>query len=131
MGVAYALGGISLLPWYIRPNQPGHFTTLFFRLKRQNRGKSYGTFNIKSLYLSSVAIFEIGSAICGAAQSMDMMIVGRVIAGFGGNGMYTGCLSCTHTYRTFPKYMAFFVEKLKTYNAEPQWPRYRPHYVDA
>ena len=59
-----------------------------------NRGKAYGTFNIKTLYLASVAIFEIGSALCGAAQNMDMMIVGRVITGLGGNGMYTGCLTC-------------------------------------
>ncbi|KAI4233072.1 MAG: hypothetical protein L6R40_007195 [Gallowayella cf. fulva] len=58
-----------------------------------NRGKAYGTFNIKTLYISSIVIFEIGSAICGAAKTMDMMIVGRVIAGLGGNGMYTGCLT--------------------------------------
>lgn len=61
-----------------------------------NRGKAYGTFNIKTLYISSIVIFEIGSAICGAAKTMDMMIVGRVIAGLGGNGMYTGCLTCAY-----------------------------------
>ncbi|KAI4264552.1 MAG: hypothetical protein L6R42_000355 [Xanthoria sp. 1 TBL-2021] len=87
VGVAYALGGISLLPW----------------------GKAYGTFNIKTLYLASVAVFEIGSAICGSAQSMDMMIVGRVIAGLGGNGMYTGCLTyvaVTTSTRERPLYMS-------------------------
>ena len=111
VGVAYALGGISLLPWYTRLNL--FIQELLFRLKHWYRGKAYGTFNIKSLYLSSVAIFEIGSAICGAAQSMDMMIVGRVIAGLGGNGMYTGCLTCTHT-RTTSK-TAFSRKKVKTY----------------
>ncbi len=32
----------------------------------------------------------IGSALCGAAPSINAFIVGRVIAGVGGNGMYLG-----------------------------------------
>lgn len=57
-------------------------------------GKAYGIFNVKKLYLASVVIFEAGSAMCGAAPNMSTMIVGRVIAGLGGNGMYSGCLTC-------------------------------------
>jgi len=53
-------------------------------------GRAYGLFNIKVLMLSSIATFEIGSAICGAAPTSDALIVGRVIAGMGGAGMYLG-----------------------------------------
>ena len=34
-----------------------------------------------------------GSALCGGAPSLDAFIVGRVIAGLGGNGMYMGVLT--------------------------------------
>lgn len=52
--------------------------------------RAYGLFNIKVLLLSSIATFEIGSALCGAAPSINSLIVGRVIAGIGGAGMYLG-----------------------------------------
>lgn len=53
-------------------------------------GKLYGLFNAKSLYMISIMLFMIGSALCGAAPSINAFIVGRVIAGVGGNGMYLG-----------------------------------------
>jgi MFS family permease len=40
-----------------------------------------------------VVTFELGSAICGAAPTMNAMIFGRVIAGIGGAGMYLGYVS--------------------------------------
>jgi hypothetical protein len=40
--------------------------------------------------IGSVLLFEIGSAVCGAAPTMNAMIVGRVIAGSGDEGMYLG-----------------------------------------
>lgn len=46
-------------------------------------GKIYAIFNSKWLYIISVLIFEIGSALCGAAPNMDALIVGRAIAGLG------------------------------------------------
>jgi len=52
--------------------------------------RTYGLFNIKVLLLSSIVVFEIGSALCGAAPTSDALIVGRVIAGMGGAGMYLG-----------------------------------------
>ncbi|OCF72452.1 hypothetical protein I204_06831 [Kwoniella mangroviensis CBS 8886] len=39
-------------------------------------------------YMASLAIFEAGTAICGAANSMTMLIVGRAVAGLGGAGMW-------------------------------------------
>ncbi|MCJ1360924.1 hypothetical protein MMC16_000019 [Acarospora aff. strigata] len=56
-------------------------------------GKLFGLFNAKWLYIISTLLFLIGSALCGAAPNMPAMIVGRVIAGMGGNGMYLGVLT--------------------------------------
>lgn len=53
-------------------------------------GRLYGLFDIKPLILSSIVIFEVGSALCGAAPTSDSLIIGRVIAGVGGAGMYLG-----------------------------------------
>lgn len=53
-------------------------------------GCFYGLFEIKYLMIASVVIFEVGSVICGAAPTMNAIIVGRVIAGLGGAGMYLG-----------------------------------------
>jgi MFS family permease len=61
-------------------------TTLFW-------GRVYGQFDAKWLYIFHVAIFEIGSAICGASPSMNVMIVGRAITGLGGSGLYVGCMT--------------------------------------
>ena len=71
IGVSFALGSTAILPW----------------------GKAYGIFNVKRLLIAHIFLFEVGSAICGAAPSMTALIVGRVIAGLGGCGMYSGGLS--------------------------------------
>lgn len=42
------------------------------------------------MFISSIVVFEVGSALCGAAPNMDVLIVGRIIAGLGGTGMYIG-----------------------------------------
>ncbi|TVY75843.1 Efflux pump DEP3 [Lachnellula suecica] len=55
--------------------------------------KAYSLFDIKYLYIGFVTIFEIGSALSGAAPTMNALIVGRIIAGVGGCGMYTGGLT--------------------------------------
>ncbi|WVQ64171.1 uncharacterized protein L199_002333 [Kwoniella botswanensis] len=39
-------------------------------------------------YMASLAIFEAGTAVCGAANSMTMLIIGRAVAGLGGAGMW-------------------------------------------
>ncbi|KAI9695392.1 MAG: hypothetical protein M1820_008647 [Bogoriella megaspora] len=56
-------------------------------------GKAYGMFNVKWLYIGSVLLFSVGSAVCGAAPNMNSLIVGRVIAGAGGAGVYLGMLN--------------------------------------
>jgi MFS family permease len=53
-------------------------------------GACYGLFDIKYLNIASIVLFEAGSALCGAAPNMNAMIIGRVIAGIGGAGLYLG-----------------------------------------
>ncbi|PON26712.1 hypothetical protein TGAM01_v204213 [Trichoderma gamsii] len=55
-------------------------------------------FNMKWLYISSLVLFEVGSAVCGAAPNMNAIIVGRVIAGAGGAGLFLGCLNYFSTH---------------------------------
>ncbi|KAI9367730.1 major facilitator superfamily domain-containing protein [Aspergillus egyptiacus] len=53
----------------------------------------FNLFNIKWMYIFSIAVFMAGSAICGAASSMDILIGGRVICGVGGVGQYVGVMN--------------------------------------
>ena len=55
-------------------------------------GQFCAIFNAKWLYIISVAIFEIGSAVCGAAPNMNALIIGRMVAGIGAVGIYTGSI---------------------------------------
>jgi MFS family permease len=41
-------------------------------------------------FLTFVLVFELGSLLCGTAQSSTMLIVGRAIAGIGGAGLMNG-----------------------------------------
>lgn len=56
-------------------------------------GALFNSFNQKWLYIAGVMLFEVGSALCGAAPNMNALIVGRVIAGAGGTGIYLGTLN--------------------------------------
>lgn len=72
-------------------------------------GKIFFQFNTKWTYIISVAIFEIGSAVCGSAPNMDALIVGRVLCGIGGFGLYCGVitlLAATTTLQELPMYVA-------------------------
>ncbi|KZM20793.1 uncharacterized protein EKO05_0010858 [Ascochyta rabiei] len=55
-------------------------------------GTLFNTFNMKWVYIATVIVFEAGSALCGGAPNMTALIVGRVIAGAGGSGIYLGSL---------------------------------------
>ena len=56
-------------------------------------GKVYSFFNVKWTYIMSVFIFEVGSVICGAAVTSEMLIIGRAIAGIGGSGLFSGAMT--------------------------------------
>src|SRR5947207_12169763 len=69
--------------------RPFSFLTIAFILPL---GRFCAIFNAKWLYIISVAIFELGSALCGAAPNMNALIIGRTIAGLGAVGIYTGSI---------------------------------------
>jgi MFS family permease len=71
IGTGFALGTMFILLW----------------------GKVYGVFNIKWVYIFNIFLFEAGSALCGATPNMTALIIGRVVAGIGGSGMYSGTLT--------------------------------------
>lgn len=55
-------------------------------------GRIYTFYNPKKVFLCSITIFEIGSAICGAAPNSVVFIVGRAIAGTGSSGIFSGAI---------------------------------------
>src|SRR4051794_17617738 len=58
------------------------FTPLF--------GRIYRYYSTKVVYLACIVIFEVGSALCGAAPSSAALIAGRAIAGLGAAGIQSG-----------------------------------------
>lgn len=56
-------------------------------------GKLYQTFSIKWFFILAVALFELGSLICGVAPSSEVLIIGRAIAGLGVSGIFSGGLT--------------------------------------
>jgi MFS family permease len=55
-------------------------------------GKFYTYFSIKWVFLIAIAIFELGSFICGVAPSSIALIIGRAVAGVGSAGIFSGAL---------------------------------------
>jgi MFS family permease len=53
-------------------------------------GRLYQIYSTKWTFLVSILVFEIGSAICGAAPNSIALILGRAIAGLGSSGMMNG-----------------------------------------
>lgn len=82
--VLASLGDLNLLPWIGTGFMLGSVATVSLF------GSLYAKIEVKWLYLGSILTFEVGSAVCGAAQNMSAMAVGRVVAGIGGSGIYLG-----------------------------------------
>lgn len=55
-------------------------------------GKLYTYLRTKWTFLVFFGLFELGSLICGAANSSAMLIIGRAIAGIGSSGLTNGAL---------------------------------------
>ncbi|KAF4418525.1 major facilitator superfamily transporter [Fusarium austroafricanum] len=53
-------------------------------------GRTYSHFNNKWTFLTSVAVFLLGSAVCGSAPTSVALIVGRAIQGVGLAGVFGG-----------------------------------------
>ncbi|GAO13565.1 uncharacterized protein UV8b_05838 [Ustilaginoidea virens] len=55
-------------------------------------GRIYRFYSIRWTLLVTIVVFEIGSAVCGAAPSSEVFIAGRAIAGVGSAGIWTGSM---------------------------------------
>ncbi|KAM7210495.1 major facilitator superfamily transporter [Rhypophila decipiens] len=77
-------GSISHIGWY---GSAYLMTMSAFQLVF---GRLYGNFEAKSVFLISLALFELGSVLCAACPSSEMLILGRAIAGVGGAGVCSG-----------------------------------------
>ncbi|KAK3370352.1 putative MFS multidrug transporter [Podospora didyma] len=55
-------------------------------------GKIYTFFAVKPVFLISIFLFELGSAVCGAAPNSVAFIIGRSIAGLGSAGIIAGVI---------------------------------------
>ncbi|KAI1264008.1 MFS general substrate transporter [Xylariaceae sp. FL1019] len=63
-------------------------------------GKLNKLFQNKYLYLLALLIFEVGSAVIGSAQSVEVVVAGRALAGFGGSGIYVGTINIVSAITT-------------------------------
>lgn len=68
IGIAYFLTSIPFIPLY------GTLSDIFGR---------------KPVFLVAIFLFELGSLVCGIANSMNVLIVGRAIAGLGGGAIFS------------------------------------------
>jgi MFS family permease len=78
---------VDLMPWVSVGYMFGAFVALL------PLGKLYERVNNKHLYIVSIVVFTAASALCGAAPTMPAMIVGRVLLGVGGSGLYCGIMT--------------------------------------
>ena len=82
--VAFLVAAVSTnLIWYV----DGYYGFKFPLIDWIYTGKIYGRLNAKWLYVFCIFLFEVGSALCGAAPTMNALIGGRVLAGLGGVGL--------------------------------------------
>jgi MFS family permease len=74
-------------------------------------GRIYTFYSPKYVFLTGIGIFEIGSAICGAAPNSIAFIIGRAIAGIGSAAVMAGAIILMVSVVPLekrPVYQAFF-----------------------
>ncbi|KAK2808466.1 hypothetical protein FQN50_004674 [Emmonsiellopsis sp. PD_5] len=74
-------------------------------------GKIYTFYSPKWVYLGAIILFEIGSALCGAAPNSTAFIFGRAIAGMGSSAIFSGSIAIMVLIiplRKRPLFMGFF-----------------------
>ena len=76
------LGGLELYSWVFS------IYMLTSALATPIFGKLADLFSRRHLMLVGIGIFVVGSTLCGAAQSMEMMVLFRAIQGIGGGAIY-------------------------------------------
>jgi EmrB/QacA subfamily drug resistance transporter len=76
------LGGLELYSWVFS------IYMLTSALATPVFGKLADLFSRRNLMLVGIAIFLLGSTLCGAATSMEMMVLFRAVQGIGGGAIY-------------------------------------------
>nr|POF22346.1 efflux pump aflt [Quercus suber] len=74
-------------------------------------GRIYTFYTPKYVFLTAITIFEIGSAVCGAAPNSIAFIIGRAIAGLGTAGIQNGAIMLVVAAVPLakrPAYLGFF-----------------------
>ncbi|UNI21921.1 hypothetical protein JDV02_007866 [Purpureocillium takamizusanense] len=79
-------GSLGDIGWY---GAAYMLTTAAFQLVF---GRIYRFYSLRWTFLTCIIIFEVGSALCGAAPNSPVFIVGRSIAGLGSAGIMTGSM---------------------------------------
>ncbi len=85
---AYNLGQIAFQPTY---------------------GRLYASFPLKPVFCLAIGIFCIGSTICAAAPTSEVLVLGRFVQGLGTAGIFSGALVVTTfivSKEKFPLYMS-------------------------
>ncbi|MGW6062982.1 MDR family MFS transporter [Streptomyces sp. NPDC055189] len=81
------LGGLEHMSWVVTAY------TLVTAVTTPIWGKFGDLYGRKPLYLASIAVFIVGSALCGAAQSMTGLIAFRALQGIGAGGIGAGAFA--------------------------------------
>ncbi|MFE9538726.1 MDR family MFS transporter [Streptomyces sp. NPDC006691] len=81
------LGGLDHISWVVTAY------TLVTAVTTPVWGKFGDLFGRKPMYLASIAVFIVGSALCGASQSMGQLIAFRVVQGIGAGGIGAGAFA--------------------------------------
>ncbi|MFF3645005.1 MDR family MFS transporter [Streptomyces sp. NPDC002564] len=81
------LGGLDHISWVVTAY------TLVTAVTTPVWGKFGDLFGRKNMYLASIAVFIVGSALCGASQSMGELIAFRVVQGVGAGGIGAGAFA--------------------------------------
>jgi MFS family permease len=66
-------------------NQPSHFMqfSIFF-------GKLYTVFGVKTVFMTALGAYEIGSLLSAIAPTSAALVIGRAVSGFGCAGLIAG-----------------------------------------
>jgi EmrB/QacA subfamily drug resistance transporter len=80
--IAADLHGFSSLSWVVAAYLLASTATVPLY------GKLSDLYGRRSMFVVSIAIFLVGSALCGAAQSMTQLIAFRVVQGLGAGGLF-------------------------------------------
>ncbi|KAK3942540.1 major facilitator superfamily domain-containing protein [Diplogelasinospora grovesii] len=61
-------------------------------------GQLYQLFSVRLIYLTCLVVFEAGSVLCALAPSSTALIIGRIVTGIGGGGLYIGAVVLRPVY---------------------------------